>query len=88
LFLKPLSPITEIVGPELKQLTKHLDRWGSTLAIETFASFDIWAEQSASTSLMSNEMAGKHSDHYYCRCQANKVTKIFYYFLNEKPNTA
>ena len=48
------------LGPELKQLTKHLDRWGSLLAIETFTSFDntcvlpnIWAEQSASTSLMS-----------------------------------
>ena len=50
---KPSNGITEIVGPELKQVTKHLDRWGSSLAIETFASFDIWAEQSASTSLMS-----------------------------------
>ena len=48
------------LGPELKQLNKHLDRWGSSLAIETFASIDstcvlpnIWAKQSASTSLMS-----------------------------------
>ena len=39
---------------ERKKFSKHLDRWGSSLAIETFASFDIWAEQSASTSLMSN----------------------------------
>jgi hypothetical protein len=37
-----------------------LDQWGSSLAIETFASFDIscvlpniWAEQSAGTSLLS-----------------------------------
>jgi hypothetical protein len=48
------------LGPELKQVTKHLDRQWSSLNIETFAIFNstcvlpnIWAEQSASTSLMS-----------------------------------
>jgi hypothetical protein len=47
------------LGPELKHVTKHLDRQGSSLNIETFAIFNItgvlpniWAEQSASTSLM------------------------------------
>ena len=54
------------LGPELKQLTKHLDRWGSSLAME---------------------MAGKHSDHYFCRCQPNKVTTIFY-FLEKKTKSA
>jgi hypothetical protein len=42
-----------------------------------------WSELSASTSLI--EMAGKHSDHYFCSWQAKIMTTIiFSIFLNEK----
>ena len=32
------------------------------------------------------EMAGKHSDHYFCRCQANIVTTIFIFFEKKEKN--
>ena len=45
--------LPQTADPQSREVSVHLDRWGSSLAIETFVSFNIWAEQSASTSLMS-----------------------------------